>query len=421
MTTHTRAYLSIGTNLGDRLPNLASAVRALTDARGIEIVDVSPVYETAPLGPEGVVVDTEPAYLNCAVLIETRLSVQALRAETQRIEHAMGRGEHGRWESRVIDIDIVLFGDARIATAQLTVPHASMFERAFVLRPLVDLDADLWVDGVGKLANLLPDLVWQRCDLYAAADTLRAIGTSNAADLIAHGVAIVGRGRLGAALADALRTAGVIVTGPLGRGATADAASVVLLCVPDREIATAAAAVAPGRLVGHCSGVATLEPLAPHEAFSMHPLMTVVRTSAPQFRGAGCAVSGSTPRAHAVADSLGRTLGMCPVEIADSDRALYHAAATVASNYLVTLECVAERLARRVGVSREMLAPLARASLENWIAHGSEALTGPIARGDVETVERQRVAIDTREPELLALWDALARQTALLVAGRRLP
>jgi predicted short-subunit dehydrogenase-like oxidoreductase (DUF2520 family) len=232
-----------------------------------------------------------------------------------------------------------------------------------------------------------------------------------------HDVAIVGRGRLGTALAGALRAAGIVVTGPLGRGAMADTAPVVLLCVPDREIATAAAAVAPGRLVGHCSGVATLEPLAPHEAFSIHPLMTVVRATAPEFRGAGCAVAGSTPLARAVADALCGTLGMRPVEIADRDRALYHAAATAASNYVVTLACVAERLARHVGVSREMLAPLARASLENWIAHGPEALTGPIARGDVDTVERQRAAIGALEPELLVLWDSLVRQTIQLAAG----
>lgn len=173
VTQPVRAYLSLGTNLGDRLANLAQAVRALADARDIEIVDVSRVYETEPLGPAGAVVADQPAYLNGAVLIETRLSAQALREQTSRIEHAMGRGEHGRWESRVIDIDLVLFGDQRIATAALTVPHASMFERAFVMRPLVDLDPDLSVDGVGKLADLLPGLSGQGCALYATVEALR--------------------------------------------------------------------------------------------------------------------------------------------------------------------------------------------------------------------------------------------------------
>jgi 2-amino-4-hydroxy-6-hydroxymethyldihydropteridine diphosphokinase len=173
--TPTRAYLSLGTNLGDRLANLGRAVRELAGTDGMDVVAVSSVYETAALGPGNVVVGTEPAHLNCAVLIETQLSAPALHVETQRIERAMGRGAHERWEARVIDIDLLLFGDERISTAELTVPHASMFERAFVLRPLVDLDADLTVAGVGRLAELLPALRWQGCELFAAAHTLRPV------------------------------------------------------------------------------------------------------------------------------------------------------------------------------------------------------------------------------------------------------
>jgi len=170
MTMLVRAYLSLGTNLGDRLDNLSRAVRALMDAADVTVVAVSPVYETAPLGPGNTVFADMPAYLNCAIAIDTTLSAAALRARTQGIERAMGRGEHGRWESRVIDIDLVLFGDEHISTPELTVPHASMFERAFVLRPLVDLDADLSVAGVGPLAALLPGLSWQGCEVYAVCD-----------------------------------------------------------------------------------------------------------------------------------------------------------------------------------------------------------------------------------------------------------
>jgi predicted short-subunit dehydrogenase-like oxidoreductase (DUF2520 family) len=231
-------------------------------------------------------------------------------------------------------------------------------------------------------------------------------------------ITIIGRGRLGTALANALRAAGLTVSGPLGRGAESGAADIVLLCVPDREIAAAAAAIPVGPLVGHCSGIATLEPLLPHEAFSVHPLMTVTHVRAPDFHGAGCAVAGSTPRARSVAESLARSIGMRPVEIADADRALYHAAATVASNYLVTLETIAERLAARVGVSRDMLAPLVRASVENWVAEGAAALTGPIARGDQPTVDRQRAAIAAQDPDLLDLWDALVQRTARIAADR---
>ncbi len=119
-------------------------------------------------------------------------------------------------------------------------------------------------------------------------------------------IAIVGAGRLGTALAAALGTAS-----PLGRGATARGASAVLLCVPVSEIAAAAAAVAAGPLVGHCSGATGLDVLAPHEAFSLHPLMTVPAGAAPDvLADAGCAVDGSTPRALAVAEALGERLEM---------------------------------------------------------------------------------------------------------------
>lgn len=227
-------------------------------------------------------------------------------------------------------------------------------------------------------------------------------------------VALVGQGRLGTALAAALAGAGYRVLGPLGRGADGAGADAVLLCVPDREIASAAGAIAPGRLVGHCSGSTGLAVLAPHEAFSLHPLMTVTLAGA-SFSGAGAAVAGSTPRALALAAELARSLGMHPVEIQDDDRAAYHAAASLASNFLVTLEAVAERLADEVGMDRHLLAPLVRATVENWASLGAErALTGPVARGDEETVTAQRMAITERAPELLALFDALVEATRAL-------
>ncbi len=220
---------------------------------------------------------------------------------------------------------------------------------------------------------------------------------------------------MGRALAAALPAAGVPVRGPLGRGERCQADTVVLLCVPDREIAAAAAAVGTGCLVGHCSGAATLEPLRPHEAFSLHPLMTVTAGRPAAFAGAGCAIAGSSRRALDVARGLASALRMHAVVVADADRALYHAAASMASNYLVTLESTAERLAAGAGVPRELLVPLVRAAVENWAAGGAGALTGPIARGDRETVARQRAAIAERAPELLPLWDAFVERTGELV------
>jgi predicted short-subunit dehydrogenase-like oxidoreductase (DUF2520 family) len=242
--------------------------------------------------------------------------------------------------------------------------------------------------------------------------------------------AIVGAGRLGHALAAALRDAGVAVEGPLGRGAQ-PRAEVVLLCVPDQEIQAAAAAIPvepPERsdgtplvreqFIGHCSGATTLAALGDREGFSLHPLMTVPEGDRAEFRGAGCAIAGTTERALAVAHGLAATLGMRPVEVADADRAAYHAAASIAANFLVTLESAAERLAATAGVPREYLVPLARAALENWAADGGEhALTGPVARKDEATIARQRQAIEERAPDLLDTFDALVAASRVLAAA----
>ena len=204
--------------------------------------------------------------------------------------------------------------------------------------------------------------------------------------------------------------------GPFGRGFDGDGFDAVLLAVPDSQIAVAAAAVAPGPMVGHCSGALGLEVLAPHEAFGLHPLMTVTRAGA-TFAGAGAAVAGSTPAALAFAHHLAAELGLHAVEIAGADRAAYHAAASVASNFLVTLEDAAETLLRTTGADRQLLVPLVRAAVENWAALGGpKALTGPIARSDEATVARQRAAIADRTPEFLELFDAMCKATRTLAA-----
>jgi predicted short-subunit dehydrogenase-like oxidoreductase (DUF2520 family) len=222
-------------------------------------------------------------------------------------------------------------------------------------------------------------------------------------------IAIVGGGRLGTALAAALEAARFEVLGPLGRGADGRGATTVLLCVPDTEIAAAAAAIVPGPLVGHCSGATGLAGVA----FSLHPLMTVPAGASPGvFEGAGCAVDGATPRALAVAEALAAALGMRSTRVEDGDRAAYHAAASIASNFLVTLEGAAERLAATAGVERELLVPLVRAAVDNWAARGAaEALTGPVSRGDDTTVARQREAVAERAPDLLPLFDELVEAT----------
>ncbi len=225
-------------------------------------------------------------------------------------------------------------------------------------------------------------------------------------------VAVVGAGRMGRALLHALPD----WQGPFGRGFDGTGFDVVVLAVPDAEIARAATAVRPGPMVGHTAGAVGLGVLAPHEAFALHPLMTVPATGA-RFDGAGAAIAGSSPEALRFAVDTARALGMDPFEIADADRGAYHAAASIASNFLVTLEDAAEQLLATTGADRRLLVPLVRAAVENWAAHGGPtALTGPIARGDEGTVARQRAAVAERTPELLALFDHLCDRTRALAA-----
>lgn len=211
--------------------------------------------------------------------------------------------------------------------------------------------------------------------------------------------------------------------GPLARGG-APAADVVLLCVPDAEIAAAARALPAHTLVGHTSGATPLSALGRAEAFGLHPLQTFAGGEAPdRFAGVGAAVAGTTPAALDTARRLALRVGMVPFEIADADRAAYHAAASVASNFLVALQAAAERIAGGAALgpqeARALLAPLVRSTVDNWAAHGPErALTGPIARGDEATVARQRDAVAAVAPELLELFDVMAERTRSLAATR---
>ncbi|HEX8053853.1 MAG TPA: DUF2520 domain-containing protein [Thermoleophilaceae bacterium] len=227
-------------------------------------------------------------------------------------------------------------------------------------------------------------------------------------------IGIVGRGRVGEALAAGLRRAGREVEGPLGRGEAPDS-DVVLLCVPDSEIAAAAEHVrASARTVGHTSGATSLAVLGEGEAFGLHPLQTVAGEA--RLAGAGCAIAGSSPAALATARELATALGMEPFEIDDSQRAAYHAAASIASNYLLALEAAAETVAAGAGIpradARRMLGPLVRQTVENWQRLGPErALTGPVARGDEETVARQAEAVENVAPELARLFAELTEAT----------
>ncbi|MCW3492506.1 DUF2520 domain-containing protein [Microbacterium sp. SSM24] len=238
-------------------------------------------------------------------------------------------------------------------------------------------------------------------------------------------LSVVGPGRVGRAAALAFTAAGYAVSGPSGRGEPVAEADAVLLCVPDREIGAVAAALrGRGALLGHTSGAT---PLAGSGVdFGLHPLRSFAGAEgADAFAGVGCAVAGVSPQALRTAEELARAVGGTPFEVADDQRAGYHAAASIASNFLVTLEAAAERVAAASGLPadfRAHLAPLVRGTVENWAAHGPRAaLTGPIARGDEETVHRQREAVAARAPELLALFDELSDRTRALVRSEETP
>jgi predicted short-subunit dehydrogenase-like oxidoreductase (DUF2520 family) len=213
-------------------------------------------------------------------------------------------------------------------------------------------------------------------------------------------VKVIGSGRVGSAVSARLRERGVAV---------ADQGQLVLLCVPDDSIAAVAAAVAEGPWVAHVSGATPLSALDPHRRrFSMHPLQTFTRARGPeQLDGAWAAVTAESQEARSAGFWLAETLGLKAFELADDARPLYHAGAAIASNYLVTLHSVASELFRAAGAPPEALVPLMRTTIDN----GFE-LTGPIERGDWETVESHRLAIRAARPELEPLYDVLAEATS---------
>ena len=239
-------------------------------------------------------------------------------------------------------------------------------------------------------------------------------------------LAIVGAGRVGSSIAAAAGRAGLEATlsGRVGALEATRAAEIALLCVPDGAIATAAGELAPAapRFAGHTSGATGLDALAPLAAagastFSLHPLQTVP-DAATDFTGSPCAISASDPEAMRIPRALAEALGMRPFEIAEADRAAYHAAACMASNFLVALEEAAADLLARTGPedARALLAPIVLRTAANWSERGADALTGPIARGDEATVARHQEALRRTAPELLDLYSALAERARAIAS-----
>ena len=240
---------------------------------------------------------------------------------------------------------------------------------------------------------------------------------------------MIGNGRVGGSVAHAARAVGLEVS-VLGRGSGPYAAAVadtLLLCVPDRVIADVCAEIAASgsvpAYVGHVSGGLGLDVLDParergSRTFSLHPLQTIPHPGT-NLSGVPCAVAASSPDADALAAGLGRRLGMRPFQVPEEHRAAYHAAAVLASNFLLALEEAAADLLGRIGVedARAVLTPLVLGTAAAWADAGAPALTGPIARGDESTVTRHVEALRTLAPELLPLYDALAERTRAVAAA----
>jgi len=144
-----KAFLSLGSNMGDRLEYLSKAIDKIAEIQGCNILNKSRVYETEPWGYEN-----QEAFLNLCISIETSLSPYGLLESLQTIELELDRVRKIHWGPRTIDIDILLFDDIICEDDKLTIPHPRMRERAFVLIPLYDIEKNLIIDGI-KLEDLI--------------------------------------------------------------------------------------------------------------------------------------------------------------------------------------------------------------------------------------------------------------------------
>ncbi len=149
-----KVFIGLGSNLGDRKKNIDNSIRLLHDPGGnnnIEILDRASYYETEPVGP------IQPWFINTAIKIETSLSPEEILSKCKEVERRIGRVDSFRWGPRLVDLDLLLFGDRVVNTEQLVLPHPQLEERKFVLLPLIELEAQLTHPGLGiPLENLLP-------------------------------------------------------------------------------------------------------------------------------------------------------------------------------------------------------------------------------------------------------------------------
>ena len=149
-----RAYIGLGANVGPREETLRRAVALLAGEEGVEVVGVSTLQETEPVG----VVD-QPRFLNGAMAVETTLSARELLDVLLRTERTLGRVRDGtRWGPRTVDLDLLVYADEVVDEPGLRVPHPRLQERRFVLEPLAELDPALVIPGAGRVLDVLSAL-----------------------------------------------------------------------------------------------------------------------------------------------------------------------------------------------------------------------------------------------------------------------
>jgi len=161
MSDPVRAYIGLGANLGDARAALDAAAAALAALPGTSGCARSSLYRSAPVDADG------PDFVNAVVALDTALDASALLAALQAIEAAAGRERPYRHAPRVLDLDLLAHGDTRITTPALTLPHPRLQQRAFVLRPLLELAPDLVLPGLGRLADHLAATADQRIERLA--------------------------------------------------------------------------------------------------------------------------------------------------------------------------------------------------------------------------------------------------------------
>ncbi|MEC7885540.1 MAG: 2-amino-4-hydroxy-6-hydroxymethyldihydropteridine diphosphokinase, partial [Pseudomonadota bacterium] len=144
-------YLGIGSNLENPASQIDSSIQYLSDLDELEFIKIAPMYESKPMGPPD-----QPNYINTVALFKANIDPEVLLSEIKKIEEIMGRVSIStKWSERIIDIDIVLFGDIELETDQLKIPHPLAFEREFVIRPLLDLDSNIYIPGQGFAKDLI--------------------------------------------------------------------------------------------------------------------------------------------------------------------------------------------------------------------------------------------------------------------------